>query len=79
MSRIIDIAIFFSYLTLTPVSINHWCAEIKMEESEVKYQATRLANLSPSIFFIFFPEELLSIECYLNKAKFLSKANTLAI
>ena len=50
-----------------------------MEESEVKYQATRLANLSPSIFFTFFPEDLLSIECYLNKAKFLSKANTLAI
>ena len=54
MSSIIDIAIFFSYLTLAPASINHRCAEIKMQELEVKYQATRLANLSPSIFFIFF-------------------------
>ena len=54
MSSIIDIAIFFSYLTLAPVSINHWCPEIKMQESEVKYRATRLGNLSHSIFFIFF-------------------------
>ena len=49
-----------------------------MQESEIKYQATRIANLSP-LSFSFFLEELLSIECYLNKAKFLSKANTLAI
>ena len=53
MSSIIDIAIFFSYLTLAPVSINHWCAEIKMQESEIKYQATRLANLSPLSFSFF--------------------------
>ena len=78
MSRIIAIANFFPYLTLAPVSINHRYAEIKMQELEIKYQATRLANLSPYLFH-FFLEELLSVECYLNKAKFLSKANTLAI
>ena len=92
MSRIIAIAIFFSYLTPMTVSINHWSAEAKIHYSYAKhhicrlffserfiYQATRLANLSPSTFFIIFLEKLLSLERYLNKGKFLPKANTLAI